>query len=1097
MILVSSGLSMLKEALSRMAEVFLPPVLMRGQEYQQKGYVLNIRLSDGLLKARVKGRSSQIYDVHIDLKSWPAKSARCSCQYSLNCKHAAASLFALQIRENYEIPAPSTSKPNLSLNAWLTSLREKELGEISSSTSHEVAYLLEPQFGEYEHRVVIRLAITKRLKKGGIGKKAIFNTITDSRKQYFKNEDEEIIATLLFKSGSKGWFDRLPIRNSDLLEKILATNRAYLAKDEEPSLTLGEPQDAMLNWQLTTDGTQILVLESDGETILPLFLDKAWYFDPENHRMGSLSIPYSSGQLKNLLSLPSVDLEQASEIAMKMALDNPELPRPKIYNQREIHKIKPHPVVRFDAIELSQQQATKVTENTILFVIDLSFDYEGLVVAQNVPKVSLFRQEGDNLVEIQRDLPYEEEKYSELSQILSLRSADVSEKLRTDYDLRNELVLAHYKSEDDLPRLYSQVIPVLKKKGWRVEFAHPIYEELVDADELEWFSELDERGNDFFSYQLGILVDGKQVSIVPLVAELIGRLGKDNLDSLSDNERVKLPLPAGKILHISMGRIKPLLRFLLQYGIRHIKDEKPLQINRYQLVLMQETEQAMASISSRWQGDEALRSQLKQLATLINLPPVKIPKGLQATLRDYQHQGLNWLQFLRLSRFGGILADDMGLGKTVQTLANMQVEKEEGRLKKASLIVAPTSLVVNWFEEAKRFTPELKVLVFHGLLRHNDSFDDYDLVISTYGLIQRDKARFIDYPFYYLILDEAQSIKNARTKTTQIIQQIQAAHRLCLSGTPLENHLGELWSLFHFLMPGLLGDAKQFRQFFKTPIEKFSDAERRILLAKRVQPFMLRRSKNQVASELPDKTEMTRTIELTGSQRDLYEAIRMSMEKKVRDAIAKQGMGKSHIVLLDALLKLRQVCCDPKLLSMPEAAIAYGTSAKLDTLMELLDSLMEEGRRVLVFSQFTSMLQLIEAQLISRNYLYLKLTGQTQNRQALVNKFQEGQTPIFLISLKAGGTGLNLTRADTVIHYDPWWNPAVEDQATDRSHRIGQENPVFVYKLITSGTVEEAILAMQEKKRQLFDGILSDNASGMITLTNTDVEQFFMPLPAQ
>lgn len=257
---------------------------------------------------------------------------------------------------------------------------------------------------------------------------------------------------------------------------------------------------------------------------------------------------------------------------------------------------------------------------------------------------------------------------------------------------------------------------------------------------------------------------------------------------------------------------------------------------------------------------------------------------------------------------------------------------------------------------------------------------------------------------------------------------------------------------------------------------------------------MLRRTKNQVASELPPKTEMTRTIEIVGPQRDLYEAIRMSMEKKVRDAIAKQGLGKSHILLLDALLKLRQVCCDPRLLSLPESTIAHGTSSKLEALMELLDNLVGEGRRVLVFSQFTSMLKLIEEELVARNYDYLKLTGQTQNRQALVEQFQEGKTPIFLISLKAGGTGLNLTRADTVIHYDPWWNPAVEDQATDRTHRIGQENPVFVYKLITAGTVEEAILGMQERKRQLVDGILSADASKSISLSEADIEQFFMPL---
>jgi SNF2 family DNA or RNA helicase len=633
-----------------------------------------------------------------------------------------------------------------------------------------------------------------------------------------------------------------------------------------------------------------------------------------------------------------------------------------------------------------------------------------------------------------------------------------------------------------------------QQKEWQNESAYSVIEEVIDADHAEWYSEINEGENEFFAYQLGILIDGKPVSIVPLMVDLISRMDSAPLDTLSDHQIMKLPLSQGKVLKISLGRIKPLLYLLLQYGKRAQKNKSNIKISRYQLLLIQEAEQAMAATSTRWNGTKGLQAQLKQLTTITSLPIADVPDGLQTDLRDYQREGLNWLQFLRVSRFGGVLADDMGLGKTVQTLAHLQLERQEGRILKASLILAPTSLVWNWYEEAQRFTPELKVLVFHGSDRHRDDFDDYDVVISTYGLIQRDKTRFLDYSFYYLILDEAQFIKNSRTKTTQIVQQLQGQHRLCLTGTPLENHLGELWSLFHFLMPGLLGDVKQFRRFFRIPIEKHADIEKRELLVRRISPFMLRRTKNDVVRELPDKTEVTRMLDLTGAQRDLYETIRMAMEKKVRDAIASQGFGKSHIVLLDALLKLRQVCCDPRLLSMPEASMAHGSSVKLASLMDLLDNLVEEGRHVLVFSQFTSMLKLIEQELVARKYPYLQLTGQTKNRQAVVRDFQEGKAPIFLISLKAGGIGLNLTKADTVIHYDPWWNPAVEDQATDRSHRIGQKNPVFVYKLIGAGTVEEVILQMQIKKRQLFEGILSSHITENMALTDADIAEFFAPL---
>lgn len=619
-------------------------------------------------------------------------------------------------------------------------------------------------------------------------------------------------------------------------------------------------------------------------------------------------------------------------------------------------------------------------------------------------------------------------------------------------------------------------------------------EEIIHGDDVEWYSDISESQHLFFSYQLGILIDGQQVSIVPLVADLIVRLDKSNLDKLPDDNLVKLSLGDNRVLQVELGRIKPLLRLILRYGAQYDSQSTDLRLNHFQLMFAEEVELAMAATAARWHGTRELKSMVQKLSKLTHLPEIQQPKGLHAELRDYQRTGLNWIQCLRENHFAGILADDMGLGKTVQTLAHFQYEKEQGRLKKASLIIVPTSLVGNWYEEASRFTPDLKVLVFHGATRHNDDFDQFDLVISTYGLIQRDKTRFLKYAFYYLILDEAQSIKNARAKTTQIIQQLQGEHRLCLSGTPLENHLGELWSLFHFLMPGLLGDAKQFRQYFRIPIEKFADRDRREILTRRVQPFLLRRTKAEVVKELPVKTEMTRMITLTGPQRDLYEGIRLSMEKRVRDAIAASGLGRSHIVFLDALLKLRQVCCDPRLIALPEAEMAYETSAKLDVLMELIDSLMVEGRRVLVFSQFTTMLSLIETALNERQYQYLKLTGQTQNRQMVVRDFQEGKAPIFLISLKAGGKGLNLTRADTVIHYDPWWNPAVEDQATDRSHRIGQENPVFVYKLIVSGSVEEVMLQMQEKKRQLYNSVFLDQTAGFSQLTEADIQQFFMPL---
>jgi ERCC4-related helicase len=1090
---------MLHEALSKMPDAFGSKILLRGQEYFLSGRVLSIRLSDGLLRGRVKGNTSLIYDIHMDLKSWPGVASRCSCPYQFNCKHAAACLLALRDRERGHLQ--STDKLDRKLDIWLKNLRvqEEKINPVQEPT-HHLTYLIALKRDGHEHKVAIRLALAKLLKRGGYGKKVIFNSVAESKKQHFIADDNDIVAQLLFKCGVTGWFDSLVIRNSELLERIIKTGRSFFASnDEDTPIQLGEQRTGSCRWVLASTGSQRLVLMNEDAVIDPVLIDECWYYDSFSSTLGRIDTVYPVKQLRHLLDAPPIPIDQAELLSAKMAMTCPEFPLPLVFQKKEIVEIQPIACVLFDAVHHADYDSSWLAlnqseETDILFVATVSFDYAGLRVTAEQLAAHMVRQEGETLIEYKRDTDFEASKIEEAHRVLALRSPSMWEQLHWTIKSESTYILDKIKVRADLSLLYTQSLPYLQEHGWQIEFASPLYQKIVRADEVEWYSEVEESTTDFFSYQLGILVDGKPVSIVPLIADLIQRYKADDLEQIPDTQQVTLPLTNGCALELEMRRIKPLVRLLLQFGLREINEQQQLYVNKYQFILMQEAELALAATAGRWRGGETLRHELKQLVQLVQLPQVEPPKGLHTQLRDYQLFGLSWLHFLRSCQFNGVLADDMGLGKTVQTLALLQAEKESGRLTKASLIIAPTSLVGNWQAEAKRFTPELRVLVYHGIERHQDRFEDYDLIISTYGLIQRDKEKFIETPFYYLILDEAQFIKNARTKTTQIIQQLNATHRLCLTGTPVENHLGELWSLFNFLMPGLLGDAKQFRLWFRTPIEKYADTEKRDWLAKRIKPFILRRTKNQVARELPPKTEMTRRIELVGAQRDLYEAIRMSMEKKVREAIAKQGLGKSHIVLLDALLKLRQVCCDPRLLSLEQATIAHGSSAKLEVLMELLDNLVEEGRRVLVFSQFTSMLKLIEEALHARNYDYLKLTGETQKRQALVERFQEGETPIFLISLKAGGTGLNLTKADTVIHYDPWWNPAVEDQATDRTHRIGQENPVFVYKLITEGTVEEAILSMQERKRQLVQGVLAADASQTVALTEADIEQFFTPL---
>jgi SNF2 family DNA or RNA helicase len=469
---------------------------------------------------------------------------------------------------------------------------------------------------------------------------------------------------------------------------------------------------------------------------------------------------------------------------------------------------------------------------------------------------------------------------------------------------------------------------------------------------------------------------------------------------------------------------------------------------------------------------------------------------LQAQLRDYQRAGLAWMQFLRAYGFGGILADDMGLGKTIQTLAHILVEKEAGRLDCPALVVAPTTLMDNWQRETARFAPGLRVLLLHGKDRAAQfgEIAAADIVLTTYALIPRDEETLRGQRFHLLVLDESQYIKNHRAKAAQTAVLIDARHRLCLTGTPLQNHLGELWSQFNFLMPGLLGDDKAFNAAYRKPIEKGGDQQRAALLTRRVKPFMLRRTKDTVAKELPPKTELAWPVEFGSAQRDLYETVRLAMDKKVRDEIDRKGVARSQIVILDALLKLRQVCCDPRLLkrtTASAAAVKLAGSAKFDALFELLDTLLAEGRKILVFSQFTSMLALIGEALEARGDRYALLTGDTVDRQAPVAAFQHGEVPLFLISLKAGGVGLNLTAADTVIHFDPWWNPASENQATDRAWRIGQDKPVFVYKLIVTGSVEEKIQELQRKKSSLADALLGEGGALGQQVTAEDLKAIF------
>lgn len=618
---------------------------------------------------------------------------------------------------------------------------------------------------------------------------------------------------------------------------------------------------------------------------------------------------------------------------------------------------------------------------------------------------------------------------------------------------------------------------------------------------------------------LGLEIDGVVLDLAPMLADLLRRdvrwLNARQMAAIDDIAIISLRAPGGRRIDAPAGPLKAIVGTMVDLLTdptrNQRKDGDPLRLGAWEARRIEALRAGLVQAhrvgtvsgwSNDWQlqGDVGL-AQLAQRLRRIGTPqPVPAPKGLQVQLRPYQLDGLAWLQYLRAQGLGGILADDMGLGKTAQALAHVLTEKEAGRLTRPALVVLPTSLLFNWQAEAARMAPGLRVLALHGASRGQRYLQiaDHDLVLTTYPLLWRDVDALAAEPFHLLILDEAQMVKNAGSRSARDLRKLQAPHLLCLTGTPLENHLGELWAQFDFLMPGFLGDMRSFNARWRKPIEENGETLRAQLLAQRVRPFILRRRKEDVATELPPRTETILRVQLLGKQRELYEAVRTTADKQVRRALERQSFDGAQITILDALLKLRQVCCDPRLVK--GAKIHPGTErAKLELLADMLPALVEEGRRVLVFSQFTEMLMLAAEQLDALVLPYLTLTGQTPpgQRGAVVKRFQAQDAtsaPVLLVSLKAGGTGLNLTAADTVIHLDPWWNPAVEEQATARAHRIGQDQPVFVYKLVVEGSIEERMLELQARKAALASGVLGHDAAGALKFSEADLQALLAPL---
>ena len=1060
----------------------------RGKKYFDDDRVLGLYIEKEepfyvILNASIKGSRNNYYDQNIRIywkKDYSSVTIAgdCSCPMAFNCKHIAAVCLEYMGASGQSIQ-PIASTP--SCMEWLNNFDTPETAH--DKNTEFVAYILQPS--KTVAVFTLDLHITKQNKKGGLnkGRKTTLDNLrySYSYTNYIQPVDQEIAILLSsLRHTYQGAPELIGSTGFIALSKILQTGRLFWQSHQLPPIKSGDERTLEFLWQQQKKKDYKLKIAMAPEASLML-TDPPLYFDQQQNTLGTIAaLDISDDQLKKIVSAPAVPEEHVEEFSQRLTLEFPSipLPAPKKIDVTELSNHSPIPKLTLFGQSVNQNQYSHF--------IQLNFNYDGKTVSAYSSEPFCIVKTDSGIFRIQRDIDAEFTAFKQLSE-LGFTPVELRE--------HKELIFLSptdgsiIDSANRWAKFIQNSIPQLEDQGWIIETDNNFKLNFQTAE--DWQTEIEETNNDWFEMNFKVNVNGQAVPLLPLIMPVI-----ENYDLNDLPESLSIPIEEHTYINIPSSQLKPFLDIVYElFDSASMNENGSLTLSRFNAATLAELDSGNYGLFSI-KGGKALLETGKKLKNFKGIANVDTPKGLDASLRDYQQQGFNWLQFLREYNFAGILADDMGLGKTVQTLAHLMLEKEAGRMTSPCLIIAPTSLMGNWRREAARFTPDLKVLTLQGTERKQyfDKIKDFDLVLTTYPLLPRDKETLIAEQYHYLVLDEAQVIKNPKSQAARTVREIKTTHRLCLTGTPMENHLGELWAQFDFLMPGFLGDSAFFKKTYRTPIEMHGDQQQRERLSKRLQPFMLRRTKQEVATELPPKTEIIRSIPLHAKQAALYESIRITMEKKVRDAIANKGLARSHITILDALLKLRQTCCDPRTLSLKEAK-KITESAKLDLLMEMLPEQLEEGRRILVFSQFTRMIALIEKELSARKIEYSKLTGQTKKRDEAIERFKSGEADVFLISLKAGGVGLNLTEADTVIMYDPWWNPAVESQAADRAHRIGQDKPVFVYKLITENTVEEKILAMQEKKRALADSIYNGGKKEQSPkLTSDDLTELFKPL---
>jgi len=1035
----------------------------RGYELHTKDMVFDNFPEKNFYKAKVKGNFQAHYNTDLIFKKNKVE-ARCNCPLKEEwCKHAVAVAIRAINEHAYE--------------DWL----ETKFGTEFDYPDENTALSEEPDGSYIFHFNPKRKAnffsvLVRSRENGKIVRQIepILKAVIEAQKQdkNFELNNSQMVELLIFQQLLKisrqdkkaGWYD-IPISKFGPVFSLLAKADEVLDEKTKDRLKFTDEEWSLcLKVETSTAGTLQLSLEwkrPGSDDIYPF--EEVRYF----------SRHLKWGRYKNIIFPTSVAMQNVPQNIIKSSFTELKDAEGGKFIYEDLPKLQEVMEVVVDEKISKLMLEQRPPLNVVTMGIDydqslkasLDFEYDGVRVpyskssTDKVQYITVKKPDEDLIYWVKRNLKHENEAYAML---LACKFVPMQ---------TNNLALEKENAIDFYNYYLKQA-----GEGWKFE----------EKDDMSFFKLMDD------PFRLCAKIDFSEEQPDSFDISIYGRAGEEIIDfdeiydTIQSGEKYARIRSLG-FVEYPVQNIYSMMRSFNSFDVYRNPDNR-FTVKTYRAGLINE----LKNLDVELHLSDRFKTFWEQMSTFSTSEDLSLPEGINAEFREYQMKGFGWLWFMYKYGLNGILADDMGLGKTLQALTVLQKAKEEDG-PMPSLVIAPTTVVFNWESEIQKFAPTLSCLKLQGGERKQffKKIPEYDVVITSYALLRRDIAKLKDINFRYIILDESQNIKNATSQTAQAVKQLTSLHKLALSGTPIENKLEELWSVFDFLMPGFLFTMADFNSRYVNPIMERQDkiVEKRLKL--QIYPFILRRMKRDVAKDLPDKVENIAYCELTDDQKDFYLQVLDSTKEELFKSIEQNGLEKSRLSIFSALLRMRQICCHPRLYDKHNVKNVI-SSGKFEKLKTMLEEIISEKHRILLFSQFVDMLDIVKDWLDKSGIKYEYLTGKTKDRQGAVERFNTDPTiPIFLISLKAGGTGLNLTGADYVIHYDPWWNPAVEDQATDRAYRIGQTKKVFVYRLITKNTVEEKIQKLKTIKRNLVDSVISVDRNITKSLTMDDIREIF------